>query len=68
MTTGDKLVKLRGDRRPEIVCAACGISNAALCMYEKDKRVPRDEIKVKLARYYGTTVGALFFNEQVHNM
>ncbi len=68
MTTGDKLIELRGNRRPEIVCAACGISNAALCMYEKNKRIPRDEIKVKLARYYGTTVGELFFNEKVHEM
>lgn len=68
MTTGEKLVKLRGSRRPEIVCAACGISNTALFMYEKNQRTPRDEIKVRLARYYNTTVGELFFNEKVHEM
>ena len=45
----------------EDVCAACGISISALSMYENGQRVPRDEIKIKLARCYGKTVEELFF-------
>jgi len=31
-------------------------------MYELGYRVPRDEIKMKLADYYGVTVQSLFFD------
>jgi len=34
-------------------------------MYENDVRTPNDEIKVKMAQLFHTTVGALFFNEDV---
>ncbi len=40
-----------------------GITKSALAMYERDERIPRDEVKIKIAQYAGTTVGALFFNE-----
>ena len=39
----------------------CGISVSALSMYENGDRVPRDEIKVKLARLYGKTVESIFY-------
>jgi len=29
-------------------------------MYEKDKRIPGDEIKIKLAAYFGESVQSLF--------
>ena len=45
------------------VAEAIGISRSALANYECGIRIPRDEIKEVLARYYGMTVGALFFNE-----
>lgn len=58
---GKKLSTLRGNKTQEKVANDCGISVSALAMYESGKRTPRDEIKVKLARYYNTTVEALFF-------
>ena len=58
---GAKLVKLRGGRSQELVANACGISVSALSMYEQGKRIPRDEIKVKLAEFYETSVQAIFF-------
>lgn len=61
MTIGEKLTAARGSRRREEVAAAVGVSASAMSMYENDKRVPRDEIKVKLAAYYRTTVQKLFF-------
>ena len=61
-TVGDRLLKLRGERRREEVAAAVGISSSALGKYEQGNRMPRDEIKVRLAKYYSVSVQELFFN------
>lgn len=61
MTIAERLVKARGDRRREDVATAVGVSLSAIAMYENGERIPRDEIKIKLATYYGTTVQELFF-------
>lgn len=58
---GKRLSELRGSKTQEKVANDCNISVSALAMYETGRRVPRDEIKVTLARYYNTTVEALFF-------
>lgn len=63
----DKLVKARGERKQREVAKAIGISDSALAMYEGGNRVPRDEIKEKLAKFYGLSVGFLFFDENVHS-
>lgn len=63
---GQDLVRLRGAKTRTEVAEAIGISSSAMQMYENGERMPRDEIKVALANYYDTTVGALFFNEEVH--
>lgn len=60
---GKKLRDLRGERTRGAVAAALHISVSALSMYENGARVPRDEIKVALARFYDTTVGELFFGQ-----
>ena len=62
-TIAKKLTALRGDRSPQEAANAVGISVSALWMYENGKRVPRDEIKMKLAEHYNTTVEDLFFSE-----
>lgn len=63
MSTGAKLRALRGDRTQKKVAEDLGITKSALAMYERDERVPRDEIKVRIAEYYGETVQFLFFSE-----
>ncbi|MCH4205165.1 MAG: hypothetical protein LKF53_02075 [Solobacterium sp.] len=35
-------------------------------MYETGKRVPRDEIKMKISKYYKKSVGSIFFEESAH--
>ena len=60
---GQKLKDLRGDRSRDGVAAAVGISSSALGMYENNLRMPRDDIKKKLADFYGVTVQHLFFAE-----
>ena len=36
----------------------------AISQYESGARVPRDEIKVRIAKYYGVSVESLFFTEE----
>ncbi len=62
MTTAEKLVAARGERRRDEVANAVGVSVSAIAMYENGDRIPRDEIKIKLADYYKTTVQKLFFD------
>ena len=57
----EKLRKLRGNRSRQEVAEACGISVSALAMYEAGERVPRDEIKIKLAKFYNRSVSYIFF-------
>lgn len=67
VSVGQRLKDLRGDRSRDSVAAAIGISSSALGMYENNLRMPRDEIKVKLADYYGVTVQHLFFDLVCHS-
>lgn len=66
MTVAERLVELRGNRSRELVADAINVSVSAISMYENGQRIPRDEIKVRLADYYGTTVQDLFFNLESH--
>lgn len=57
----ERLIQLRGKRTQAEVAEAVGITPSAYSMYETGERVPRDEIKVRLAKYYKRTVNAIFF-------
>lgn len=61
---GDKLRECRTKlgKSMDEVSSELGISQSAISMYENGDRVPRDEIKIKLADYYKTSVQALFFD------
>jgi DNA-binding XRE family transcriptional regulator len=61
MTIGEKLRKLRGKRTKKEVACAVGVTEWAYIKYERDERVPRDEVKRKIAAYYKTSVEAIFF-------
>lgn len=61
-----RLVALRGDKRREEVAKACDISVSALSMYEQGERIPRDDIKIRLAKYYNSTIEAIFFTFKEH--
>lgn len=58
-----RLIVLRANRSREEVANAVGISRSALAMYENGDRMPRDEIKIRIAKYYGKTVQYIFFNK-----
>ena len=61
MTVAERLIRARGEKRREEVASAVGISLSAIAMYEAGERIPRDEIKVKLANFFGVSVQELFF-------
>lgn len=65
---GKRLMKLRGNKTREEVANAVNISVSALQMYENGRRVPKDEIKIRLASYYGKTVQEIFFDDQPHDL
>lgn len=67
MSTGAKLKKLRGEKTQQEAAEGIGITKSALAMYERDERVPRDEVKVRIANYYGVSLVFLFFNHDEHN-
>lgn len=58
---GKVLKILRGDRSQREVAEAIGITAMALSQYENGIRIPRDEIKVSLAKFYGVTVESIFY-------
>lgn len=58
---GKTLVELRGDRTQVQVANDLNISDAALSAYEQGTRIPRDEVKIRIAKYYGVKVSEIFF-------
>jgi transcriptional regulator with XRE-family HTH domain len=58
---GKRLSELRGDKTQETVAKDIGCSVSAIAMYERGERIPRDEVKIAIAKYYGVSVQSLFF-------
>lgn len=62
-TTSSKLRKLRSKKTQEQVAQDLGVSLSAYVKYENGIRVPRDDIKKRIATYYNSTVQDIFFSE-----
>lgn len=62
---GSKLRELRGERSREEIAGAVNVSVSAIAMYENEERSPRDEIKLRLADFFGKTVQEIFFTRNV---
>lgn len=63
---GLRLRELRGERSLDEVAEAVGVTRQAIFMYETEERTPRDETKVKLAKFFGKTVQEIFFDSECH--
>lgn len=63
---GRRLARLRGDRTQETVAKQLNISVSALSMYERGERIPRDNIKIRIAQFYGEPISEIFFNSEKH--
>lgn len=64
---GKRLKDLRGDLTQTQVANAIGVAHSAIAMYESEQRVPRDEIKIALAKFYHTTVEFIFYTNEGHD-
>lgn len=62
MSMGETMRALRGAKSQEEVAREVGITKSSYAMYERDERTPRDEVKVRLAKYFGVSVQDLFFS------
>lgn len=62
MAAETMLRQLRGERTQEEIASALGITKSAWAMYERGERVPRDEVKVKIAKFFGISIEALFYS------
>lgn len=60
------LKKLRGDKSQSEIAEDIGITKSSWAMYERGERVPRDEVKIKIANYFNKTVEEIFFNNKEH--
>ena len=56
-----RLRDLRGDKTLQEVADAVGVERQAIYIYEIGHRIPRDDVKKRLASYYGVTVEEIFF-------
>ncbi|MGI6315396.1 MAG: helix-turn-helix transcriptional regulator [Christensenellales bacterium] len=65
---GRRLRALRGDISPEKAAEDLHIGINSLIQYEKGGRIPRDEVKIRIARYYRTTAAKIFYPEMSLNV
>lgn len=59
---GEKIKNLREKNNisRENFANAVEISQSALSMYENGQRIPRDEVKLRIARFFNTSIEELF--------
>ena len=65
---GNKLKSLRDEKSEtmEQLSSAIGTSQSAIAMYETGKRIPRDEIKIRIAEHFSVPVESIFFPNKQH--
>lgn len=66
--TGEMLRALRERDHKSLdeVAQDLEVSKSALAMYERGERIPRDGVKVRIARYYNRSVQSIFFAAVEH--
>ena len=66
LSIGEKLKSLRGNKTQDEMAKALGITKSSYAMYERDQRVPRDEVKVRICNFFNVSVEDLFFSNIEH--
>lgn len=64
MPYNEQLKMLRGNNSQDEIAKQIGITKSSWAMYERGERVPRDEVKIKIANFFGKTVQEIFFGQQ----
>ena len=63
---GQRLIEARGGMSQVQAAKAIGVTRSALSMYETAKRIPNDDIKIKISEVYKVPIQELFFKGQGH--
>lgn len=63
---GAKIRAMRGAETQQALADKLKISKSALAMYERGERIPRDEVKVRIAQHFGTSIESIFFAPSEH--
>lgn len=65
---GKKLRSLREEKNETAgdLSSAINVSESAIFMYEAGKRIPRDEIKIRIAEHFAMPVESIFFPNKQH--
>ena len=57
----ERLIKLRGNKTQNEVAEAVGVAQSTYSMYESGQRIPSDDVKIRIAKYFKKTVQSIFF-------
>ena len=63
---GAKLKELRGKKSIRAVAKDLNLAPSTITMYENGDRIPKDDIKISIAKYYGQTVESIFYDAFDH--
>lgn len=66
MSFGERLKELRGDKSQREIAKELNITKSSWAMYERNERIPRDEVKVRIASFFGKSVQEIFFDNLEH--
>ncbi|MEB3059209.1 helix-turn-helix transcriptional regulator [Parvimonas sp. D9] len=56
-----KMLRLKKGLTQEELAKEIGVGVSAISMYEQGNRIPRDEIKIRLAKFFEESVEYIFF-------
>lgn len=59
---GKTLRLLRGEMTQEEIANALKVTKSAWAMYERGERMPRDEVKMRIAKFFNKSVEELFYS------
>lgn len=52
----------------EALARSINVTQSAITMYESGRRIPRDEIKIRIADHFGVPVESIFFPQEQHDL
>lgn len=59
---GDRLRSLRGSKSQKEVADAIGVTPMAISQYERGERIPNDDMKIAISKYFKKSVSTIFFS------
>ena len=61
LVIADTLIELRGNKTQKEVAEAIGVAQSTYAMYELAQRIPSDDVKIRISKYFKKTVQYIFF-------